>query len=87
MQTVKLYLALILASSLLLPLAWAEESKQPKRPALIAVPSFQAEMSDGTPVYAIVVIPSENVLNKNEAWLEWERKWPTTYRLNTINED
>jgi len=38
-------------------------------------------MPDGTPVYAIVVLPSENVLNKNAAWLAWEAQWPTRYRL------
>ena len=55
---------------------------EPSRPALLAVPSFTGTMPDGTPVMAIIVIPSENVLNKNPEWLAWERRWPTTYRLS-----
>ena len=79
MQTVKLCLVLIVVSLFITPV-WAQEES---RPALIAVPSFQGELPDGTPVYAIVVVPAENVLNKNAAWQEWEVKWPTEYRLNT----
>lgn len=63
--------------------ASAEES----RPALVAVPSFQATLPDGTPVYAIVVIPAENVIHKNAAWLAWEQQWPTKYRLHAPPEE
>ena len=79
MKPVRLFLVGIVASLLLLPVVQAEES----RPALVAVPSFQGTMPDGTPVIAIVVIPAENVLNKNEAWRAWEAQWPTTYRVST----
>ena len=56
------------------------------RPALVVVPSFQAELPDGTPVYAIVVVPAENVLHKNAAWLAWEQQWPTRYRIKSSDE-
>ena len=69
----------IVASLLLVPGLQAEES----RPALVAVPSFQGTLPDGTPVIAIVVIPAENVMNKNDAWRAWEQAWPTTYRVGT----
>ena len=79
MRRVRLFLGGIAGSLLLLPVVQAEES----RPALVAVPSFQGTMPDGTPVIAIVVIPAENVLNKNAAWLAWEQQWPTQYRVSS----
>jgi len=77
MRIVRLCLGVIVASLIFSapPLA-AEEA----RPALVAVPSFQGELPDGTPVYAIIVIPAENVL-KNAAWQDWEAQWPTAYRV------
>ena len=83
MRPVRPYLAVIAASLVLTPLGLAEES----RPALVAVPSFQATLPDGTPVYAIVVIPAENVIHKNAAWLAWEQQWPTKYRLHAPPEE
>ena len=79
MRTVRPCLVAIVGSLVLSGVVHAQEES---RPALVAVPSFQAELPDGTPVYAIVVIPAENVLNKNAAWLAWEQQWPTTYRLS-----
>ena len=77
MRTVIRCLVAIAVSSCLTP-AWAQEEA---RPALVAVPSFQGELPDGTPVYAIIVIPAENILNKNAAWQDWEAQWPTAYRV------
>ena len=73
-----LHLSVILVVSLLSVPVWAQEES---RPALVAVPSFQGELPDGTSVYAIVVVPAENVLNKNAAWLTWEAQWPTQFRV------
>ena len=69
--------------------ALAQESEEPPRPqaVLIAVPSFQGTLPDGIPVIAIVVIPAENVLNKNAAWLKWEADWPTTYQVKPNSQE
>ena len=84
MRPVRRSLAFIAASFLLAPGGQAEEES---RPALVAVPSFQATLPDGTPVFAIVVVPAENVLNKNAAWLAWEQAWPTRYRLQSSTQE
>lgn len=80
MRIVTRCLAVIVASLGLLPAVGAQEDS---RPALVAVPSMQATLPDGTSVVAIIVIPAENVLNKNDAWQAWERQWPTRYRLSS----
>ena len=48
---------------------------------MVAVPSMTGTLPDGSPVYAIVIVPEENVGEKNEAWLEFEDAWPTRYRF------
>lgn len=80
MRNVRQCLVVIAGSLLVGTGAWAQESPEP-RPALVVVPSFQGELPDGTPVWAIVVVPAENVLKRNAAWQAWEAAWPTTYRL------
>ena len=49
--------------------------------SLVVNRAMQAELPDGTPVYAMVVVPSENVLNKNQAWQEWDVQWPRKYQV------
>ncbi len=96
MPIVRPCLAVIVASLLLSGMGRAEEepfvgnidvrnigdAPQRSSAALLAVPSFQGELPDGTPVYAIIVIPAENVLKKNAAWQAWERQWLTTYQVH-----
>ena len=64
-----------------LPAQEPERIPHPPAAGLVAVPSFQGELPDGTPVIALIVLPPENVLNKNAAWQAWEQQWPTRYRL------
>ena len=40
-------------------------------------------LPNGTPVQAIVVVPAENVLNRNQAWQDFERQWPAKYQIQT----
>ena len=82
MRTARRFLVAIVVSVGLWTPAGAEEPvPPPSRPALVAVPSFQGTLPDGTPIIAIVVIPAENVTDKNAAWKEFEAQWPTRYQL------
>lgn len=65
---------------LLHPRGWSEETPPPAM-TVVAVPSFTATLPDGTPVIGFVVVPSENVLNRSEAWKAFAAQWPTRYRL------
>lgn len=38
-------------------------------------------LPDGSLVYAIVIVPEENVGTRNAAWQEFERQWPTRYNF------
>lgn len=73
--------AIVVSVGLLSPL-WAQEP-QPPRPCLVASPTMEAKLPEGQPLLAILVIPCENILAKNAAWLKWESDWPTKYRLET----
>ncbi len=85
MQTVKRFLVLILLLVGSIPV-YAQED----RPALVCVPSMQAEIpgdeNGNHIVYAIVVVPSSSVMDKNATWLEWERMWPTKYSVGASSE-
>ena len=49
--------------------------------SLVADPSLHARLPDGPEVIAIIVVPQENVLDKNDAWRAWEAQWPKRYRF------
>lgn len=51
--------------------------------SLVAVPSMTAQLPDGTLVMALIILPRENVLNKNADWVQWEQDWPTHHELMT----
>lgn len=51
--------------------------------SLVVAPSMQATLPDGTVIHPVLVVPRENVLNKNEAFQDWERAWPRTYQLRS----
>ena len=87
MKCVRLCLVLVCLLAWFGSLALAQESEEPPRAALLAVPGFQGTLPDGTPVIAIVVIPAENVLNKNDAWKKWETDWPTTYQVKPTTQE
>lgn len=70
---------------LLMPTVWAEESV-PSRPCLVAAPTMTAALPTGEPIVAILVLPCENILEKNAAWQDWEQEWTTRYRLGLDQE-
>ena len=50
---------------------------------MLVVPSMTGQLPDGRLVHPIIVVPSENILKKNEEWQAWEREWPRRYQLLT----
>lgn len=54
----------------------------PLRGSLVAVPSFTGALPDGTPVYALIVVPSENI-EWSPAMRQWKADWPTKYDILT----
>ena len=51
--------------------------------ALLVAPNLTAHLPDGTLVHPVLVVPSENVREKNAAFTAWEQAWPTKYRLRS----
>jgi len=47
--------------------------------SLVVAPSLTASLPDGAQVLPVLVVPSDNVLNKNAAYQEWEARWPKRY--------
>lgn len=43
---------------------------------MVAVPSMNGQLPDGSPVQAIVIVPAENVLHRTQAWQDWEAAYP-----------
>ena len=57
------------------------QEPEPRGSLLVAVPSFQGELPDGTPVIGIIIVPAENVLNRSGAWQEFGLAWPARDKL------
>lgn len=51
--------------------------------SLVIAPTLTAQLPDGTLVHPVLVVPSENVLEKNAAFTAWESAWPKKYRLRS----
>lgn len=54
----------------------------PLRGSLVAVPSFTGRLPDGTTVYALIVVPKENI-QWEAAGKQWQTKYPTRYEILT----
>ena len=51
----------------------------PRPAGMVVVPSMTGTLPDGRPVSAIVVVPPENILEKNQEWLAWEKEYSARY--------
>lgn len=63
------------------PSSVAQDAEESSPSALVAVPSFQGHLPDGTPVLGIIIVPAENVLERSAAWAAFQAQWPTAYRI------
>ena len=49
--------------------------------ALVVSETMTAHLPDGTVVHPVIIVPTENISQKNAAYQDWEASWPRKYRF------